>query len=96
MKYSYSDEIRNRLTKDGYSIDKPVGCGTQGCAFPIKERPNRILKITEDKSEAATMSIFIGKNFKNIVNVFDVWSYPKIDSKTYFIEEEREETVPRS
>ena len=49
-----------------------LGIGTRGTAFDLG---NRVLKITNDASEAAVANILKGKNLSNVVNFYDVWAF---------------------
>ncbi len=41
----------------GWSAQKPLGCGEYGCAYTLEDRPDRILKITGDPTDAAAWAL---------------------------------------
>ena len=82
-------EIRNilyKLKKDGYNLKKKLGEGGYGYAYELDN--GRVLKITTDKREANASSLVVGKNFKNVAKIYEVWEYNKFAS-WYFIEQEK-------
>lgn len=77
----------------------PGPAGTQGQIFFIKEKPNRVLKLTMDASEAANMYELMRaqekernkkrKLFDGVVNIYDVFKInPPGSLPTYAIEQE--------
>jgi len=82
-------EVKNiiyKLKKDGYNLKKRLGEGGYGYAYELDN--GKVLKLTTDKREANASSLVVGKSFKNVVKIYDVWSYVKFDN-WYFIEQER-------
>jgi cytidyltransferase-like protein len=69
--------------KKGIEIGTKLGEGSYGVAYDIGN--NRVLKVTGDETEAKTSNYIIGKTTKdgNIVNVFDVFKFPKV--KNYVV-----------
>jgi len=79
-------KLDNKLENDGYILTKILGKGSNGVAYDIGS--NRVLKVTTDISEAKASVSLIGKNFKNVVNIYRVWMYKSIPDY-FMIEQEK-------
>jgi cytidyltransferase-like protein len=53
---------------------KPLGVGGNGVAFDLGQT---VLKVTKDDKEANSSMVIKGKDFPNIVKVFDVFRFPE-------------------
>lgn len=69
-----------KLAKKGINVSslKSLGGGSHGVAYDIGN--NRVLKVTDDQSEATASANVQGKLFKHIVKIFEVFSFPKSDA----------------
>lgn len=68
----------------------PVGFGGNGVAFALQD--DTVLKITKDRSEANAALVVKGKGLRNIVEVFDVFSFP--GTKLFGIWQEKLQPMP--
>lgn len=83
-----STVIVDKLRNDGYELGKKLGRGQYGSAFALKNKNDRVLKITTDVKEAQAMGLIRDNPHPNIVKVYKVWMYRSVKAK-YFIEQDR-------
>jgi cytidyltransferase-like protein len=67
-----ADKLAQR--KIDVSNAKPLGVGGNGVAFDLGQT---VLKVTKDDKEANSSMVIKGKDFPNIVKVFDVFRFPE-------------------
>jgi len=86
------DEVLNvysdKLLKRGVNVSKAkeLGSGYNGVAYDVG---GKVLKITEDETEALASNHIKGKKFKHIVHINDVFAMPTKDAKWYGIVQEK-------
>ncbi len=82
--------VESKLNKLGYHLSNYLGAGVCGKAFKISS--DRVLKITDDDSEADAMNIIMYHPHPNIVKVYRVFKFSS-EKDCYFEEEELLEPI---
>lgn len=83
----YLPEIKRKLRKQRIELKNIIAEGSFGIAYNTNDS-KKVLKITTDLDEAKTSSKIIGKNLKNVVNIYRVFSFTAIND-IYFILQEK-------
>jgi len=83
------EKYQDKLAKLGYIIGPKLGEGTQGVAFLLQN--GRVLKITEDNTEAIASNDIAGKKLNNVCEIDRVFSFASDTSiyRKYFIVQEK-------
>jgi len=88
----YSKKIKDKLVKHDIHLGQYLGGGSYGTAYELEDQPNKVIKITQDGTEANAMNIIKNHPQKNIVNVDRVFKF-KDTSGIYFIIQEKLEKL---
>ena len=76
------NKIAQQISKKLNVTPKFLRVGSQGAAYNIGE--NKILKITNDKSEAIESQKLLGKDLKHIANIYKVFHISVLDGLEYW------------
>lgn len=83
-----SDQMISVLKKHKIEVGNKINQGSKGTIYSIKNDPNKVLKVTNDESEAITSNHLKGKKLKNVVHIYDIYKISYIPN-TYFIIQEK-------
>jgi len=71
-----------------------LGFGSQATVFPVEK--DRVLKVTEDRSDALAMNVTKSKGLKHVAKVFDVFRFPSVgEAERWGIVMERLTPIPK-
>lgn len=90
-----SKNLISLLSKHGYELGFQYKTGVIGDTYSLKNKKDRVLKITMDKNEATICAKLIGKNFKHVVHIYRVFQF-KSEPDFYIIEMEKLKKVPET